>query len=224
MQSGNRRGILISFEGIDGAGKSTLARRVSFALSSLGFPVLLTQEPAGTFIGRELDTLLKNNHGSIGPCAEYLTFAAARAEHFEKLVIPALTEGKIILSDRMGDSSIAYQGYGRGLDIAFIEMVNNFVMRGTIPNLTVYLSLDVETAQQRITSRSQQASGFDRERKDMILKIKQGFDAIMDKKETSLILDGRQELDELSSITVQKIIDCYHANPTSDPTRSPTTY
>src|ERR1700730_16197149 len=129
------KGMLIVIEGIDGAGKSTLAKSLADILTTQGNTVLLTKEPGGSQLGKQLRTILQNQPIPITPIAEYLLFAADRAQHIEQVVKPALERGAIVISDRMGDSSLAYQGYGRGIDKNNIRTVNQWAMQGLTPDL-----------------------------------------------------------------------------------------
>jgi dTMP kinase len=107
------RGKFITIEGIDGCGKSTLAENLTGALTKIGAPVLLTKEPGGSELGKSLRKILQEQHYPVCDKAEYLMFASDRAQHYKQLIQPALAAGKIVISDRWGDSSVAYQGYGR---------------------------------------------------------------------------------------------------------------
>ena len=109
------------------------------------------------------------------PEAEFLLFAADRAEHVKRLVIPALECGALVISDRMADSSRAYQGYGRGLDRAFIESILNFVMAGVKPDLVVYVNIDQETAVKRIAQRNEALTSFEQEKKIFMLALLPGL-------------------------------------------------
>ena len=115
MDDCTKKGTLITFEGIDGSGKSSAARALYDHLKD-ELPVVLTREPGGTELGRVLRTLLQNRTFDLDAKAEYLLFAADRAQHMKEIVLPALAQNKIVISDRMADSSYAYQGSGRGVD------------------------------------------------------------------------------------------------------------
>ncbi len=164
----NYKGLLISFEGIDGAGKSTLAKNIYQKLLSRSVDTLLTKEPGATPLGKYLRKIINEREFAITSCAEFLLFAADRCEHFEGLIIPALKNGTVVLSDRLADSSLAYQGYGRGTDINFIKTVNNFVMKGIRPDITFYIRVDYETAITRINYRNLQLTEFEKENKTFL--------------------------------------------------------
>lgn len=127
--------------------------------------------------------------------SEFLLFAADRAQHFDKLIIPALKEKKIIISDRMADSSLAYQGFGRSLDINMIQQINSWAMQNIKPNLTIYVKIDVNTAMDRINKRKEPLTDF--EKASFIEKVRKGFDEIFKNRDHVLILDGNKSQEEL---------------------------
>lgn len=141
----------ITIEGGEGAGKTTLIHRLEEVLQSWGFTVVKTREPGGTLLGNEIRSWLLNHHASIkiGARAELLMFLAARAQHIEELIAPALAAGKVVLCDRFNDSTIAYQGVGRGLGLAFVQDLCHRVCGQTVPDLTFYLDVDPEIGLQR---------------------------------------------------------------------------
>ncbi|HYA99656.1 MAG TPA: dTMP kinase [Ktedonobacteraceae bacterium] len=144
------KGRLISFEGLDGAGKSTQMTMLARWLDTQHVPFIQTREPGGTSLGNEIRQLLLNRPElAIVPLAEAFLFQADRAQHFATLVIPALQEGKLVLTDRCFDASIAYQGFARGLDIALIENLSLLATQGYKPDLTILLDLDPSQVQKR---------------------------------------------------------------------------
>jgi dTMP kinase len=174
-------GTLITLEGIDGAGKTQLLSALTMLLSRDGHTVVVTKEPGGTRIGRMLKTVLLEEEKECDPRVEFLLFAADRAEHFQKLVIPALMRGDIVISDRMADSALAYQGYGRGVDTSFIETVNTFAMHGINPDITLYLRISLEEALARRTIRRGAHSTMEQEGYDFWQRVAAGYEAIASK-------------------------------------------
>ena len=143
-------GLFVTFEGIDRSGKTTQARLLCEAL---GAAALGVREPGGTPAGERVRDLLKDASVPLGPEAEALLFAAARAELVERVIRPALEDGRVVVSDRFLDSSLAYQGDARGLGIDEVEAINRFATGGLVPDLTFLLELDAETAARRAGER-----------------------------------------------------------------------
>jgi dTMP kinase len=137
------KGLFITFEGLDGCGKSTQMELLAEALAERGYAVSVTREPGGTPLGEAIrDMLLDPRHYGMSARAETLLYAAARAHLVEQVIRPALEDGQIVLCDRYLDSSLAYQGYGRGLGSDYILLVNDWGTNGLYPDLTLFLDLD----------------------------------------------------------------------------------
>jgi dTMP kinase len=135
-------GLFIAFEGGEGCGKSTQSRLLLKKLEQKNIPVVLTHEPGGTALGNELRKALKRRRGpSISPRAELFLVAASRAQLVTELIRPALEEGKVVICDRFTYSTLVYQGYGRGLELSFVETVNNIATQNLKPNLTILLDI-----------------------------------------------------------------------------------
>lgn len=184
------RGILVAIEGIDGSGKSTLAKNLYALLTQQGCSTVLTKEPGGTQLGKQLRTILQEKNVPVCQKAEYLLFATDRAQHFEELIIPALQNKKIVISDRMADSSLAYQGFGRGLDLNMISTINAWAMQNIKPNITFYVEISVETAIERIIARNEKLTSFEKENREFMERIINGFSAIFKKRTDVVYLDG----------------------------------
>jgi dTMP kinase len=149
-----RRGKLITFEGIDGCGKSTQMRLLGQYLTERGVAVVSTREPGGTELGRKVrSALLDGGAGSVEPLAELLLYAADRAQHVRRVILPALSLGKVVLSDRFYDATTVYQGYARGFDLELVNQLNELATGGLKPDLTLLFDLDVETGLKRTMRR-----------------------------------------------------------------------
>ncbi len=199
MHKYSQQGILITFEGIDGSGKSSAAHALHQSLSP-NYPTLLTREPGATHLGKVLRSLLQGRTFVLDPKAEYLLFAADRAQHMQEMVLPALNEGKIVISDRMADSSYAYQGFGRGVDPAMIYAVNSWAMQEREPDLTIYVMISYEEARRRLGARNEQETVFEQEQEAFFERVAQGFEAIFALRSPQgvvLGVDGHQAPDRL---------------------------
>ncbi len=157
-------GKFITFEGIDGSGKSTQLRMLASELKFRGHDVLTSMEPGGTPLGRRLRAAFLETEETVAPLAELLLFAADRAQHVEFLIKPALAENKIVISDRYADATAAYQGAGRGFDAQTIAQVINLATSGLEPDLTIFFDLPVSQALSRTNSRS--SAGVEKNRMD----------------------------------------------------------
>jgi len=144
--STTQRGLFITFEGPDGSGKSTQLRMLAARLKSQGREVVETVEPGGTAIGMQIRrVLLDSANTELRPTTELLLMFAARAQNVEQLILPALSQGRVVLCDRFTDSSLVYQGVGRGLGAEVVYEVDRIACRGLVPDLTLLIDIDVET-------------------------------------------------------------------------------
>lgn len=150
--------MFVTFEGPEGSGKTTQIQLLDRALRARGLQVVCTREPGGTAIGEQIRAVLHaHENAAMVPAAEVLLYSADRAQHVREVVAPALRRGDIVVSDRYAESTLAYQGYGRGLDMEALRHITAFATDGLRPDLVVYLDLDVEVGLQR--KRREQAMG-----------------------------------------------------------------
>jgi dTMP kinase len=199
-------GILIVLEGIDGSGKSTLAQQLYTSLQTEISPILLTKEPGGTQLGQTIRTLVQEQKGACTPIAEFLLFAADRAQHITEIIKPALARNSLIISDRFADSSCAYQGYGRGLDHAMIKAVNTWALQGIVPQLTIYVHVPVPVAAERINARRKKSS-FEQEDISFLERVAHGFDTLYKNHPAVLIVDGTQNRETVARTTHAKVME-----------------
>lgn len=174
------RGRFITFEGGEGCGKSTQVKRLAAALEAKGVKVLLTREPGGTRLAEMIRTLLKDEtEDPPVDRAELLLFLAARAQLVRNVIRPALDAGTWVLSDRFSDSTIAYQGYGRGLSVDFVKAANEFACEGLTPDLTFLLDVEPSVAAQRMRGReaatNTSADRIERAGDDFHARLRRGF-------------------------------------------------
>ena len=147
-----KKGLFITFEGADGCGKTTQSKLVQKYLEEKGYTVIWTREPGSAGLGQKIRELLLHYEGDVAPMCEAFLFLADRAQHIEHIIKPAVKEGKIVICDRHTDSTIAYQGYGRGEDIPQIKSLNNLATGGLKSDLTFVFDVSTEVAQKRVGS------------------------------------------------------------------------
>lgn len=203
-----RKGILIAIEGIDGSGKSTLAHNLSVLLDKQGFDTILTKEPGASELGKEIRKLIQTQIIPFVQKAEYLLFAADRAQHFTELIIPALEQKKLIISDRMADSSLAYQGYGNALDHNMIRTINNWTMNNITPDITIFVRVPVELALKRAKKRG--ALSAYEQRENFLHKVAEGFEELYKNRSDVMIVDGSLSQESLTTHVYNAITQWIH--------------
>lgn len=195
------RGKFITLEGIDGSGKSTQLRLLADDLRFRGFNVLTTQQPGGTPLGRRLREAFLETDENVAPMAELLLFAADRAQHVEFLIKPALQEGKIVLSDRYADATVAYQGAGRGFSPTTIKQVVKLATDGLKPDLTLFFDLPVSIGLQRTHKRDEMGelkNRLDKENSEFYERVRQAYLEIIDKEPKRFrIIDATLSVQEI---------------------------
>lgn len=172
------RGLFITFEGIDGCGKSTQRELLARQIEQRGFEVVVTREPGGTPLGEGIRQLLVSDISvHVAPTTELLLYVAARAQHVAELIRPSLEAGRIVISDRYTDSTVAFQGYGRGLDPEMIERLNRFATGGLVPDITIVFDLDPALARARLDSRPVGGllGAFDEQDADFHERMREGY-------------------------------------------------
>lgn len=197
--------MFITFEGGEGSGKTSLIKEVSKWLVENGKPTLTTREPGGSFIAEQIrKVLLDNNNLDMSPKTEALLFAASRVQHLEEIILPALKENKIVLCDRYIDSSLAYQGYARGLGLEAILMANNFVLE-YMPNYTIYIDVDPEIGLSRAHQRGA-SNRLDNEALTFHKRVREGYLKVSEMyKERFIIIDGNCDMKTLIERTLTKL-------------------
>lgn len=158
-------GLFVTFEGIEGCGKTTQITRLAEALRQQNLDIVVTREPGGCQISDKIRSiLLDSKNDSMVPETELLLYTAARAQHMSQVVRPALDQGKIVLCDRFCDATLAYQGYGRHLDLEIINQLNHYACQGTTPDVTLLLDLPVQDGLGRARNRNAQSETLDEDR------------------------------------------------------------
>ena len=196
-------GRLYSIEGIDGAGKTTLLQALQKKFEQHNIKVLFTREPGATELGQKIRTLLVHDTSVKSSIAEYLLFAADRAQHFAEKIIPALQAGTIVISDRMADSSLAYQGYVKGVNRDMIQKINAWCMQNIEPDLVIYLRITPEQAKHRILTTRGQQTKFEQEYFDRMQILFDAFESIFKNRSNVVVIDAMQD----PEIIVQQVFD-----------------
>ena len=168
-----KTGLFITFEGIDGAGKSTQLSNAIDYVKGLGRPFIETREPGGTDLGERIRSLILDGKNKISAEAETMMMFSARLEHLNSVIKPALDDGKIVLCDRFTDATYAYQGFGSGVDLSFIENLERIVQNGLQPDRTFFFDLDTQTANARIAGR--ELDRFESEAIDFHQRVREGY-------------------------------------------------
>lgn len=173
--------MFITFEGIEGCGKTTQIKRIAKRLSRNGIPIITTLEPGGTSIGQNIRRIVLDSHNkNLSHLAELALYAADRAQHIEEVIKPALDQRKWVICDRFFDATVAYQGTARGLDMELIRMLNEKVTKGIQPDITFLLDCPVEVGLDRALERNRTLSPkgqdrFEKERLDFHMKVRRGY-------------------------------------------------
>ncbi len=197
------RGLLVSLEGIDGCGKSTQMELLQNKLSQKNISFISVREPGGTAAGEGIREVLLQTSYAITAEAELLLYMAARAELSRQVIIPALTEGKLVLCDRFTDSTLAYQGYGGGMDLRWIDQLNWRATGSRLPDLTFLLDLSLEEAAARRGNNSDRM-----EKKDLSyhIRVRQGYlDIARREPERMIVLDAAVSEDKLATLLWQEL-------------------
>ncbi len=195
-----KKGYFISFEGPDGSGKTTISSNVYDALQNKDYPIVYTREPGGIRIAEKIrDLILDPENTEMDAKTEALLYAASRRQHLVEKILPNLNEGKIVISDRFVDSSLAYQGVGRQIGLQEIYDLNMFAIEGRLPDLTIYLDIDPQVGLNRIGSRSFK-DRLDQEDISFHELVSQGYERVKEKyKDRMVIFDGSLSIEELTN-------------------------
>lgn len=202
-------GLFITFEGGEGAGKSTLMKRLAEKLRIDGHDVLHTREPGGCSLSNRIRDLLNHKESFISSKTELLLFLAARAQHVEEVIAPALKAGKLVLCDRFNDSTMAYQGVARNIDLQLVKNLCNFVSLNLEPNLTLFLDIDPTEGLRRIQNRQDDHApleNLDNESLDFHTNVRKAYQAIIQENpERMRRIDASHAPDEVYRLAYQEI-------------------
>ena len=197
--------LFITFEGGEGSGKSVQTRALHEKLTGLGIPVLRIYEPGVTSLGKKIAYLLKwEQHTDISPVAELLLFNASRAQLVTEVIKPGLASGKVVICDRYADSTTAYQGYGRGLDLEMVRVANDAGMQGIHPDLTILL--DIASEQGFARKREKGQDRFEKEHAAFHQKVREGYLKLAaDDPERWLVVDASKPRIEVENIIWERV-------------------
>jgi dTMP kinase len=206
-------GYFITFEGVEGCGKTTQIKLLAGLLSEQGFDSLLTREPGGCPISDKIRTILLDAENRVmSPLAELMLYGAARAQHVSEVIAPGLGEGKIVLCDRFCDATVAYQSFGRGIERSVIDTLNLLACQGVTPNLTVLFDCDPAIGLKRARLRIETTSGpreerFELEELAFHQRVRAGYlQLATDQPERFLIVDASESIDAISTIIAAQLL------------------
>lgn len=202
QMSGNAEGLFISLEGGDGSGKTTVMQELGRVLEEHGVSYIATREPGGIEIAEKIREIILNpKHTTMDARTEALLYAAARRQHLAEKVEPALKQGTCILCDRFVDSSLAYQGYARGLGIEEVMNINSFAINGRFPNITFYLDIEPELGLTRIAAgQGREVNRLDMESLQFHQKVREGYLIVADMyPERIKVIDASRTKDEVAA-------------------------
>ena len=207
-----KKGIFITFEGNDGAGKTTVCKAIYKKLLEQGYDVIYTREPGGSQIAEKIRDILLNTHNqSMDPRTEALLYAASRRQHLVEKILPALEKKQIVLCDRFIDSSLAYQGYARKIGMSSIWSINQFAIDGHMPDRTIFLSVSIETGQKRMDIRGEKKR-LDLEGTDFHQAVRKGYEILCEQqKDRIVVIDAEPELDTVIHQTMASVLEVVHA-------------
>lgn len=201
---------LISFEGIEGSGKSTQVKALAGYLRSKGHNVIETVEPGGTKIGNKIRELLLDPGNDMDPMAELLLYYSSRAQHVREIIYPAILDNNIVITDRFIDSTVAYQGYARGIEMGLINTLNDIVVPDMKPFLTFLLDLDVEEGLRR-NRQAQKEDRFELETVEFHNRVRKGFHQIAaEEPERIKIIDTSVSAEEVSRKIIKTLEESWH--------------
>ena len=198
-----KKGLFITFEGADGCGKTTQLNLLKDYLENNGYEVVLTREPGGKGLGEKIREILLNYDGEVSNRCESFLFLADRAQNIDIIVNPAIEQGKIVLCDRHTDSSVAYQGYGRGLDINQINTLNNLATNNKKPDLTLVFDVDIETSMQRVGNEKDRMESAG---KDFFNRVRNGYlELAKQEPERIKVVDSTKSIQEVQKDVLEII-------------------
>lgn len=199
------KGLFITFEGNDGSGKTTISKKVYEALLEKGYPVIYTREPGGIEIAEQIRTIILDpKNTAMDARCEALLYAASRRQHLTEKILPALAQGKIVLCDRFIDSSLAYQGIGRGIGMDEVFKINEFAIENHMPDATIFLTVSPQTGLQRVNARGN-LDRMDKEAADFHQRVAAGYEQVRKMFANRMVeIDAEADMETVYQETLKK--------------------
>ena len=209
-----KKGLFITFEGGEGSGKTTASKYICEKLNENGISAIYSREPGGVDISEQIrNIILDVRNTRMDGRTEALLYAASRRQHLVEVVIPALKAGKVVICDRFIDSSLAYQGYARGLGIDEVLKINEFAVDDTMPDLTLFFDVEVETGLKRILTRNEVLNRLDKEATAFHYKVREGYRQVCQRyPERIMVIDANQEKEQVISQAFEAVMKLISEN------------
>jgi dTMP kinase len=207
------KGIFITFEGIEGSGKSSQMAALAESLVRKGWKVLKTREPGGTKLGEKIRNLLLDAlHQDMDPKAELLLYLASRVQHLKEIILPALQQGSVVLCDRFSEATLAYQGYGRGLELEKIKSLLRYATDGRKPDLTILLDVEARQGLTRIGTRTSK-DRLEREQLEFYDKVRQGYLKLAEMNPRRIIIiDASRDFEKVAAQILEIVVSFLEKN------------
>jgi dTMP kinase len=206
-------GYFITFEGVEGCGKTTQIRLLAERLLAHGYNTILTREPGGCGIADKIRAILLDaDNRDMSPMTELMLYAAARAQHVSDIIVPALNAGNVVLCDRFSDATVAYQSFGRGIDRGVIDTLNSHACQGVTPNLTILIDCDPSVGLARARQRIDASSGpreerFELEEIEFHHRVSEGYRQLAaEQSHRFVIIEGSDEIEEISTLIAVQVL------------------
>lgn len=206
-------GYFVTFEGVEGCGKTTQIRLLAERLSAHGFGTTLTREPGGCAIADKIRAILLDaDNSDMSPLTELMLYAAARAQHISEIVVPALNAGNVVLCDRFCDATVAYQSFGRGIDRGIIDLLNGHACQRVTPDLTILIDCDPSLGLTRARQRIEASSGpreerFELEELSFHQRVREGYQQLAtEQPQRFIVIDGDDTVEDISTMIAVQVL------------------
>lgn len=206
-------GYFITFEGVEGCGKTTQIRMLAERLIALSFRTTLTREPGGCSIADKIRAILLDaDNSNMSPLTELMLYAAARAQHVSEVIVPALNAGNVVLCDRFFDATLAYQSFGRGIDRGVIDILNRYACQGVAPDLTILIDCDPTVGLARARMRIEASSGpreerFELEEPEFHRRVREGYQQLAtEEPHRFIVIEGNSAVEEIFKLIAVKVL------------------